>query len=113
MVQLGGLEPPTSGSTDQRSNQLSYSCTGRPAGPGEAETKCRPGIWQVAIWPCFSAFGALRDRKKQKPGHDPGFIAFGRAERPLNYRQLDLPKELLKPSFIGSAVSEQTFCACS
>jgi hypothetical protein len=27
MVQEGGLEPPTSGSTDQRSNQLSYSCT--------------------------------------------------------------------------------------
>jgi hypothetical protein len=27
VVQLGGLEPPTSGSTDRRSNQLSYSCT--------------------------------------------------------------------------------------
>ena len=27
LVQLGGLEPPTSGSTDRRSNQLSYSCT--------------------------------------------------------------------------------------
>ena len=27
MVQLGGFEPPTSGSTDRRSNQLSYSCT--------------------------------------------------------------------------------------
>ncbi|MDB5547579.1 MAG: hypothetical protein JWP21_1026 [Tardiphaga sp.] len=26
MVQLGGLEPPTSGSTDRRSNQLSYNC---------------------------------------------------------------------------------------
>ena len=28
MVQAGGFEPPTSGSTDQRSNQLSYACTG-------------------------------------------------------------------------------------
>ena len=27
VVQLGGFEPPTSGSTDRRSNQLSYSCT--------------------------------------------------------------------------------------
>src|SRR5690242_1399889 len=26
MVQVGGLEPPTSGSTDRRSNQLSYTC---------------------------------------------------------------------------------------
>src|SRR5213076_1565520 len=26
LVQLGGLEPPTSCSTDRRSNQLSYNC---------------------------------------------------------------------------------------
>jgi hypothetical protein len=26
VVQLGGFEPPTSGSTIRRSNQLSYSC---------------------------------------------------------------------------------------
>jgi hypothetical protein len=31
MVQLGGFEPPTSCSTDRRSNQLSYSCTGSDA----------------------------------------------------------------------------------
>jgi hypothetical protein len=28
LVQSGGLEPPTSGSTIRRSNQLSYDCTG-------------------------------------------------------------------------------------
>ena len=27
VVQLGGFEPPTSGSTIRRSNQLSYNCT--------------------------------------------------------------------------------------
>src|ERR1700704_6477266 len=29
VVQLGGLEPPTSCSTDRRSNQLSYNCIAR------------------------------------------------------------------------------------
>ncbi len=50
MVQLGGLEPPTSCSTDRRSNQLSYNCIrmgrptrGRPNGP---ETRCNGRIWQ-------------------------------------------------------------------
>src|SRR5438445_6631342 len=40
LVQLGGLEPPTSCSTDRRSNQLSYNCilasraSGRPGRAG-------------------------------------------------------------------------------
>ena len=34
LVQLGGLEPPTSCSTDRRSNQLSYNCILR-EGPSE------------------------------------------------------------------------------
>jgi hypothetical protein len=33
LVQLGGLEPPTSCSTDRRSNQLSYNCIAHSAGP--------------------------------------------------------------------------------
>ena len=32
VVQLGGLEPPTSGSTIRRSNQLSYNCTSQKEG---------------------------------------------------------------------------------
>src|SRR5262245_31843992 len=34
LVQLGGLEPPTSWSTAKRSNQLSYSCTRNGSGDG-------------------------------------------------------------------------------
>src|SRR6476619_4114482 len=50
MVQLGGLEPPTSCSTDRRSNQLSYNCIlGRPpkkGSPNRAETRCNASLWQ-------------------------------------------------------------------
>jgi hypothetical protein len=47
LVQLGGLEPPTSGSTIRRSNQLSYSCTGAAGGEkgrnlGGRFGKCKP-----------------------------------------------------------------------
>jgi hypothetical protein len=59
VVQLGGLEPPTSCSTDRRSNQLSYNCIvargsskgagelgrklGATPGFGKARTKLLPG----------------------------------------------------------------------
>ena len=49
LVQLGGLEPPTSCSTDRRSNQLSYNCILRRAAnedPNGAETRCNAGLWQ-------------------------------------------------------------------
>jgi hypothetical protein len=35
VVQLGGLEPPTSCSTDRRSNQLSYNCILESGTPGK------------------------------------------------------------------------------
>jgi hypothetical protein len=48
---LGGLEPPTSCSTDRRSNQLSYNCilTQGPPKRGVAngpETRCNASLWQ-------------------------------------------------------------------
>jgi hypothetical protein len=61
MVQAGGLEPPTSGSTDQRSNHLRDACTigfirmldpsGRNLGAGRRFGK-RPGV--LAGGPAFS-----------------------------------------------------------
>ena len=75
MVQVGGLEPPTSGSTDQRSNQLSYTCTGdggvrrcgRNLGSGDRFGKrlCPPD-------------GSLKKSKKKGPAAwrpDPGFVS--------------------------------------
>ena len=48
LVQLGGFEPPTSGSTIRRSNQLSYNCTirrgrklGSPPGKSKVARNCR------------------------------------------------------------------------
>jgi hypothetical protein len=40
VVQLGGLEPPTSCSTDRRSNQLSYNCI---LGPRPKKGVAEPG----------------------------------------------------------------------
>src|SRR4029079_2320301 len=49
LVQLGGLEPPTSCSTDRRSNQLSYNCIPERATKGGSiwrETRCNARLWQ-------------------------------------------------------------------
>src|SRR4051812_46132678 len=49
VVQLGGLEPPTSCSTDRRSNQLSYNCIACAPGKRGAiwrETRCNARLWQ-------------------------------------------------------------------
>jgi hypothetical protein len=66
LVQLGGLEPPTSCSTDRRSNQLSYNCilcraqkkgrrTGRKLGatPGFGKAGKWPGDDNISVVPAF------------------------------------------------------------
>jgi hypothetical protein len=72
LVQLGGLEPPTSCSTDRRSNQLSYNCIlCRPPEKGVAngaETRCNAALWQGRMGVNFG-FRARPNSKK------PGLIA--------------------------------------
>ena len=104
MVQAGGLEPPTSGSTDQRSNQLSYACT----------------IGFRTLDPSGRNLGAGRRFGKRRgvssfQNENPGISA--RASHPLSpstdaWRQAALLIELML-TLIGSAVSVATFCACS
>src|SRR3954464_652904 len=53
VVQLGGLEPPTSCSTDRRSNQLSYNCI--LAGPWESGS---PNGRKLGATPVFGKAGA-------------------------------------------------------
>src|SRR6185436_13175154 len=139
MVQEGGLEPPTSGSTDQRSNQLSYSCTsqdlhisrlhyrdcagklGAKAGLGKARpfTPCGP----LQLGRAGSAIGSCLPSGTKKPGPDgPGLAVlrpFG-SDRRLSARswarsaqcnQATFLKALLTLSLIGSTVSVVTFWA--
>ena len=61
MVQLGGFEPPTSGSTIRRSNQLSYNCTS-----GAAEIMGRRGQMQAAP-PCGAAGGGPQTLHHEVP----------------------------------------------
>ena len=69
MVQLGGLEPPTSCSTDRRSNQLSYNCI-----LGEAPQKRGSRMARkLGATPRFgkaasTSIARVKSPKKQKPG---------------------------------------------
>ena len=110
MVQLGGFEPPTSGSTDRRSNHLSYSCTGlgrRLHAPGERlETRSKPRSWQGP----GATIARLVDAGVQKKS--PGQAA--RAHIPTataDEAQPTFLKALVMLSFTGSAVSVITFWA--
>jgi hypothetical protein len=108
LVQLGGLEPPTSCSTDRRSNQLSYNCI-----------LCRPkkGLRtrrKLGATPVFgkagdNTIGVIRAYKKvpqkQKArAHRPGFSeAKMRPDQAAGLNSFDAL------ALIGSTVSVATF----
>ena len=71
MVQLGGFEPPTSGSTIRRSNQLSYSCMRGPEGPGAGEIMGLNSQKQAAIRLGSFTCGEMR-RVRKRPANRAG-----------------------------------------
>jgi hypothetical protein len=80
LVQLGGLEPPTSCSTDRRSNQLSYNCIRR-AGPKRGRRTGRklgatPVFGKAARTPSSAVSAAdrvnHRPSESKSPGERPG-----------------------------------------
>ena len=104
MVQLGGLEPPTSCSTDRRSNQLSYSCIGEPRGsyglpPGDASLGSRR---------VFVARGALKTKSPARSrAHSTGKLPANQSNWKLHCTFMVFDRQAL----IGSAVSVATFWA--
>jgi hypothetical protein len=127
LVQLGGLEPPTSCSTDRRSNQLSYNCIiGAPemGSPNGAETRCNAALWQGRWTPrngrfrsdkssCFTGLagknrcvpGLWRGAQNKKPGL--AARAFFWSVKPA-YQAAGL-NSFDALALIGSAVSAATF----
>lgn len=83
MVQLGGLEPPTSCSTDRRSNQLSYNCILASRPWGYLKRPVTEGGWTGRKLGATAVFGKAANGRnppsndvisKGKPGPGPGFL---------------------------------------
>src|ERR1700747_831854 len=75
LVQLGGLEPPTSWSTAKRSNQLSYSCTRLGSRRNLRAPSCfdkMPAVVARGVSRGARGAGADIGGDKKSPGGEPG-----------------------------------------
>ena len=86
VVQQGGLEPPTSGSTDRRSNQLSYCCMSRL----RRKTRSKGLPWQGAAGfrLLMGRLGAYAFGARATPGSAPA----AEAASPSEARPQGLPR---------------------
>jgi hypothetical protein len=134
LVQLGGLEPPTSWSTAKRSNQLSYSCPhprrGRNLGglfrfdkvlhraclPSSPRTRgpIVTGLWNMGSRLRGDDGAAVRTahhwRLRKSPGGEPGLLLLEPSGGGCD-GQATFLNTLPKLSLTGSADSTATFCA--
>ena len=100
MVQLGGLEPPTSWSTARRSNQLSYSCIGSPQATD----------WAAAMQAGPGAGGGRRPKTKS-PAMAGLLTCRQRAGLRYAAKLHCMFRVFETPALIGPAVSVATFWA--
>src|SRR5215468_10373723 len=116
LVQLGGLEPPTSWSTAKRSNQLSYSCTRLRSRGNLRAPPCFDKVLislarlkrvKDTLWRAGNG-SAASTLDEKSPGDKPGLNATTNAGRET---QATFLKTLPKLSLTGSAESVATFCA--
>src|SRR5260221_4228839 len=97
VVQLGGLEPPTSCSTDRRSNQLSYNCIlAKPQKGGPRMGR------KLGVTPRFGKAGTRLVQRR--PGLEPGPITTGFCgyEKWLNSVFHDTGRRVWGPAFAGT-----------
>src|SRR3954469_1246122 len=120
MVQVGGLEPPTSGSTDRRSNQLSYTCTAQGGRRPKARPSARPLYGKSRPLLAREAFGARHPARgavrlpvagKKKPGRPARAKNAYATQATQQDQAATLLKALVTPALSGSVVSVATFCA--
>src|ERR1700760_4975309 len=118
LVQLGGLEPPTSCSTDRRSSQLSYNCIlmpfpeGRQVGGKLGATppfgKAGSGGNAANIAVVFAPVAPLHSPNRKPGPNGSGLLGSGFISNQAAFDQAAGLNSLLALALIGSTVSVAT-----